>query len=367
MLYVLGQPYNGPGTGFMAPHMNFWNFARSPASVHLLLHFGRAQGLAAAPLLAGTRLSLAHIENAQVSVSPGKELAVIANLLRLCPDHPCMGLQLGLSYHLSAYGVLGLGMMSSATALDALRLVQRFLPLTYSYVAIGHRRVGDLDTLQFDAPANLEIGLQHFVVERAMGATVRVLRDITGSDAPLARLSLRAVAPPASLNAELSRQLGCTPRWRASKNVIAIPSALTQQALPQANAATVAMCERMCAELVEQRRTQLDTSTLVREYLAAMPDAYTPKLAEVAAFLCTSERSLKRWFHDEGTSFSELLGACRQIKADRLLGNPGHSLTEVAARLGFSDLSSFSQAYKRWTGKAPSLSPARGKPPRAKA
>jgi AraC-like DNA-binding protein len=30
------------------------------------------------------------------------------------------------------------------------------------------------------------------------------------------------------------------------------------------------------------------------------------------------------------------------------------SLTEVAAELGFSDLSSFSQAYKRWTGVAPS-------------
>ena len=33
----------------------------------------------------------------------------------------------------------------------------------------------------------------------------------------------------------------------------------------------------------------------------------------------------------------------------------GHlSLTEIAAELGFADLSSFSQAFKRWSGAAPS-------------
>jgi AraC-like DNA-binding protein len=341
--------------------MNFWNFARSPASVRLLLDFGRARGFTVSQLLAGTRLTQAQIENAQVGLSPGKELAVIANLLRLLPDSSGMGLQLGLSYHLSAYGVLGLGMMSSATALDALRLVQRFLPLTYSYVAITYRCKDDLDTLLFEPPANLDAAVQGFVVERAMGATVRVLRDITGTSESLAAIRLRGRAAPASMKDELTQALGSAPRWRASENLIAIPRELARRGLPQANATTAALCERMCEELIEQRRTQLDTPAIVREYLAAAPNAYTPKLADVAAFLCTSERSLKRWFHDEGTSFRELLEESRRTKADRLLSNPHHSLTEIAHRLGFSDLSSFSQAYKRWTGTAPSHSQARSK------
>ncbi|WP_019466868.1 AraC family transcriptional regulator [Dyella japonica] len=341
--------------------MNFWNFTRSPASVRLLLDFGRSRGFTTAQLLAGTQLTLAQIENAQVSLSPGQELAVIANLLRMVPDCSGLGLQLGLGYQLSAYGVLGLGMMSSATAFDALRLVQRFLPLTYSYVAITHRRDGDLDKLWFEPPASMDAAMQGFVAERAMGATVRVLCDISGVSAPLTAMQLRGRPAPTSIHGELAEALGCVPRWRAAENLVAIPRALTQRALPQANVTTAAMCERMCEELVEQRRTQLDTPTLVREYLAATPDACTPKLADVAAFLCTSERSLKRWFHDDGTSFRELLEESRRTKADRLLGNPHHSLTEVAERLGFSDLSSFSQAYKRWTGQAPSLSPARGK------
>lgn len=365
-LYMLGHVYNGSGHGFGTPRMNYWNFARSPASVRLLLDFGRARGIAAPRLLAGTRLTQVQVGNAQVSLSPGKELAVIANLLRLCPEGAGMGLELGLSYHLSAYGVLGLGMMSSATALDALRLVQRFLPLTYSYVAITHRREGDLDLLGFEPPANIDDNVQSFVVERAVGATVRVLCDITGAGAPVVAMQLRGLPAPASIKHELARELGCAPRWGASENLVAIPRALTGRGLPQANATTAAMCERMCEELIEQRRTQLDTPTLVREYLAAAPDSCTPRLADVAAFLCTSERSLKRWFRDDGTSFRELLEESRRAKADRLLGNPRYSLAEIADRLGFSDLSSFSQAYKRWTGNAPSFSPARRRPVRGK-
>ncbi|PXV58779.1 AraC-type DNA-binding protein [Dyella jiangningensis] len=341
--------------------MNFWNFTRSPASVRLLLEFGRRRGLAATQLLAGTRLTQAQLDNAQVSLSPGKELAVIANLLRFYPASAGLGLQLGLGYRLSAYGVLGLGMMSSATALDALRLAQRFLPLTYSYAAIVHRRDGELDTLLFEPPLHLDAELQQFVVERAMGATVRVLSDITGVAAPLKTMRLRGDPASVAIRNELVKELGCAPRWQSSEDLVAIPRVLTGRALPQANAMTAAMCERMCEELVEQRRTRLDTPTLVREYLAAAPDACPPRLADVAAFLCTSERSLKRWFHDDGTSFRELLEESRRAKADRWLSHPHHSLSEVAERLGFSDLSSFSQAYKRWTGTAPSLSPARGK------
>lgn len=339
--------------------MNFWNFTRSPASVRLLLDFGRKLGLTAAQLLAGTRLTQAQLEDAQVGLSPGQELAVIANLLRLRPAYPGMGLQLGLGYQLSAYGVLGLGLMSCATGVDALRLAERFLPLTYSYVPITHRRDGDRDTLLFEPPTALPAGLRSFVVERAMGASVRVLRDVIGAEVPLAALRLHGPAAPAPVAAELSRQLGCRPQWDAAENGVSAAHRLLQRPLRQANAVTTAMCERMCEELVERRRTRLDTATLVREYLAAVPDQHTPRLAEVSALLCTSERSLKRWFRDEGTSFRELLEDSRRAKADRLLRNPRSSLTEVAARLGFSDLSSFSQAYKRWTGTTPSKSSAR--------
>jgi AraC-like DNA-binding protein len=40
--------------------------------------------------------------------------------------------------------------------------------------------------------------------------------------------------------------------------------------------------------------------------------------------------------------------------AETLLRESGLALGEIAERLGFADLSTFSQAFKRWYGVAPS-------------
>jgi AraC-like DNA-binding protein len=71
--------------------------------------------------------------------------------------------------------------------------------------------------------------------------------------------------------------------------------------------------------------------------------------------LNTSERTLKRRLGEEGSTFRDLSQLARQARAESLIANAQLTLTEIAAELGFSDLSSFSQAFKRWTGRAPSL------------
>jgi AraC-like DNA-binding protein len=50
--------------------------------------------------------------------------------------------------------------------------------------------------------------------------------------------------------------------------------------------------------------------------------------------------------------FSVLLDGSRERLAKRLLGTDA-PLTEVAYRVGFSDLATFSRAFKRWTGVPP--------------
>ncbi|WP_223527793.1 helix-turn-helix domain-containing protein [Pseudomonas sp. GL-R-19] len=58
--------------------------------------------------------------------------------------------------------------------------------------------------------------------------------------------------------------------------------------------------------------------------------------------------------HDEGTTFLALLAKARSRSAIEMLNAERLSLTEIAERLTLSDLLSFSQAFKRWHGVAPS-------------
>jgi len=174
--------------------MRFWEFTRSPASARLLVDFGQERGLSPAKLLAGTQLSLAQLSDPNMEVTAAQELRVVGNLLRLLKYPPGLGLELGLRYHFSAYGVWGYGLISSATAGDAMALALRFLPLTYAFTVITYHEEGHLAVLSFGEP-ELADEVKRFVVERDMAAAAVLLQEIGGDDFALSRFTLRAGPP----------------------------------------------------------------------------------------------------------------------------------------------------------------------------
>jgi AraC-like DNA-binding protein len=67
-----------------------------------------------------------------------------------------------------------------------------------------------------------------------------------------------------------------------------------------------------------------------------------------------SERTLRRRLAGAGRTYQEVVDRFRETEAERLLAVPGAALTEVALRLGFSDPSAFTRAFRRWKGMPPS-------------
>ncbi|WP_020648672.1 AraC family transcriptional regulator [Solimonas variicoloris] len=333
--------------------MSVWDFKRSTASVQLLVAFGRERGHAEAELLRGSGLSPAQLADPNVEIAAVRELRVIANLLRLSGDAPGLGLSAGLRYHFTAYGFWGYGLVSSATAADALRLALRFLPLTYAFTQISFHEQQGLGILRFDAPDCAE-NLKRFVVERDVAAAATLLHELAGPSFTLRRMALREAPPRAGTAREASMRLfGIEPVYGAASNHLAFDRADLARPLPGANPVTAAMCEQLCSELVQRRRAAISTAEAVRLYLQA-PATRLPDLDGMARQLNVSTRTLKRRLHSEGTSFRLLLEDCRRALADELLRDRRLRLGAVAERLGFADLSSFSQAYKRWHGVPPS-------------
>jgi AraC-like DNA-binding protein len=97
---------------------------------------------------------------------------------------------------------------------------------------------------------------------------------------------------------------------------------------------------------------QIDTAERVRQWLlAALP--HQPSITQVAQHLGMSERSLRRNLSALGTSHQELTQACQDLKARQLLAEGKLSIKQVADGLGFSSVTSFHRAFKRWTGSTP--------------
>jgi AraC-like DNA-binding protein len=79
-----------------------------------------------------------------------------------------------------------------------------------------------------------------------------------------------------------------------------------------------------------------------------------PNLSRAAKAIGVSARTLQRQLQEYGLSFAELLDDTRRGLAIEYLKNRENTLTEIAFLLGYSEVSAFNRAFKRWTGKTPS-------------
>jgi AraC-like DNA-binding protein len=81
---------------------------------------------------------------------------------------------------------------------------------------------------------------------------------------------------------------------------------------------------------------------------------HVPAPSDVADSLNLSERTLRRKLAQEGLTYRTLLDDGRKARALELMMIGRQSIAEVTTETGFSDTRSFSRAFKRWTGLAPS-------------
>jgi AraC-like DNA-binding protein len=78
-----------------------------------------------------------------------------------------------------------------------------------------------------------------------------------------------------------------------------------------------------------------------------------PDAEAIAAHLGVSIRSLQRHLKEEGTSLHDLKSRARLLKTVGLLRRLDLPVKRVAHLAGYQDESSFSRAFRRWTGQSP--------------
>jgi AraC-like DNA-binding protein len=112
----------------------------------------------------------------------------------------------------------------------------------------------------------------------------------------------------------------------------------------------------LLAQLLDsQRRSVSDQTRIVREARGAIRALLADGAAQeqVARRLGVSARTLQRGLAEAGLTFRELHADVRAVEAARWLGDSRLRIQDVADRLGFYELASFSRAFRSWTGLSP--------------
>ena len=316
-------------------------------AVSLVLNTFKAEGLPSEALLAGSGICAADLSRADTRITTNQEMRVCANAVALRRD---VGLALGRQMHVSAYGMLGYALLTSATFGDALRLALRYPALLGTLFKLSLEADGE--RIWFTAADYRETpAMQMFNVELCLASLKVICDDLLGQ--PLALLGARFEYSAPDYRARYSECFACPLQFDAGTNAFAFDKRWLDQPLPLADAVThQAMAERCRKQNLEFTGRQAWLGR-IRQLLTSQLGA-APGIEGLAAQMNCSPRTLRRHLHDLGCSYQELLDELRFERAKQWLAADELPIYRIAEQLGFSETASFRHAFVRWSGVAPS-------------
>lgn len=295
----------------------------------------------------------------RVKPGPGGELEIpnlsFEDFLRLMREalaltqEPAFGLLLGERLLINSHGVLGYAAANSQTLQQAIDLLEQYMLLRTSLLAVRQVVDGDRLKLVFVEPRPLQ-DLREPVLE-AVVLTIKNLIDYVTMGTCRVSRAVFAFSPPE--HTDLARGLfKCEVCHDASWTGLELPLAQMhlplRSANPQAWQEAVARCEDELTKLTRQQ----SLATQVRQLMLGKQGGF-PSLQVTARLLHLTPRTLHRRLQDEGTSYRDILEDIRHTLALEHLRAGRLTVQEIAFLLGYDDQANFRRAFKRWEGVAP--------------
>ena len=143
----------------------------------------------------------------------------------------------------------------------------------------------------------------------------------------------------------------------AKWNALLIDKTFLSLKQPPTNRYVFGVLSQRAEALLKSLESATTTRGKVESLLIPILHTGDPSVEAMAEKMGLSRPTLYRKLKAEGTSFEKLLDELRHKMALHYLDGEKVSVNETAYLVGFSDPSSFSRAFKRWTGSSPRKRP----------
>ncbi len=232
---------------------------------------------------------------------------------------------------------------------EVFRMLSRYVRLMHEGATVEVEQQGQLArvTERFAPPCVVPRHLGELII----GMWVLRSRRLIG---PALRVhELTFAHPTPSSVSEHHRLLAAPLRFGAPAYSMVLPAACLDAPIVGAEPMVGVVLQRHLQDEL-QRLPPLDD--FLAEAERAAREALTDPAVDIdrmARRLRTSARTLQRRLHLAGTSFQALIENARRQQALHLLSDQRLTLTEVAFQTGYSEMSTFYRAFRRWTGQTP--------------
>jgi AraC-like DNA-binding protein len=264
-------------------------------------------------------------------------------------DDPYLGLHFGQSISPSDLGALGYLFLSCDSLGETLIRLQRY-----------HRLINEVTPLANDVEGDalvLRWGISHgrmgaLYDESGIASIVACARRLSGLH--LAPRAIGFVNSAPSDTGPYISYFGCPVLWDQAETsiVVSLQSLHLRQERPDRQLLRL-MERQIDQDMATLRSAAQDIEADVRTVVCHVARFGIPELPSVAAELQLSSKVLYRRLALAGLNFRYVRDNALRDLAQDLLMRRDMSLAEVAHRLGYTEASAFTRAFKRWTGASP--------------
>lgn len=274
---------------------------------------------------------------------------LVARAIEITGD-PQLGLHVGARTPPAALTVFGHLVGACRTLRESSEVLFRFGPLLIEGAEWRLSERGDAVSLSFALPAELGPQLT-YGAEVCMALVIGAIRPFVPNVAPL-EVTFRH--EPTGPLYTYERVFECPVRFGASENALTGTADILDRPQLHTDESLREMLRRRAEGLLADLHSVDRLPIRIRDFVMQHEQPTAVSAAMLADAFGMSERTLRRRLVDRGMSLRELLDrTLQQMAYTALEENESRPIKDVAARLGFSELSGFYRAFKRWTGLTP--------------
>lgn len=261
-----------------------------------------------------------------------------------------LGLKLGTRFDVREVGLAGYIFVNSETLGSALERLARYIGLYRRNVRFGLIVSATTARFEMDTESGGEPASGQYA-ELVAASVVGLIRIAIGTHWSPRRMDFMHAAPPdSSPHLEFFR---CPLRFGRRRTQIVMPVSDLERKTPNADPRLLALLVAEVEQDLQAARGASGDLPAIESFILQHLEETPQSIEDAAKYMHMSVRTLQRRLREDGHTFREICDHVRRRRALDLVANQDLRLTDVAFLSGFSDVSSFQHAFKRWTGRSP--------------
>jgi AraC-like DNA-binding protein len=305
-------------------------------------------GLQTDTLLRQAGLTRVQIDNPDVRITVQSQIKFL-NLAAKALGDEWLGFHLAQTADVREAGLIYYVMASSDLLCDALQRCARYSGINNEGVHLTYRAEKQIVRFSYVGVARHPDRHQ---IEFFMTALIHACRQLTGKPLRPHRVTLSHLRTDEFK--EIKEHFGCSVVFGGPVDEIAFSDTIERAQISSADPYLNALLLRYCDEARSSRARKPSTLRLsIENAIAPLLPHRKVTASEAADSLGLSQRTFARRLKAEGLSFAGILHELRYDLARTYLRETSSSISTIAWLLGYGEVSSFTHAFKRWSGQTP--------------